>query len=209
MDNHRAAAWCWAQKLNTQTKFSIFHIDRHYDLLQSALDEWCTATPPIENLSIDKYLNLKYEMRGIGACPVFRWDNYFPIFIKQREALLKRACFLTHEQGDKPWFSHEKKTYFDAPEDLSHWLSTDAPWIINVDMDFFFIPIGVGDDRVIQAFSDTYVQSIAKQIKMAMDIKAVACVTLAISPEMCGGWTSGLVALNIFADVLGFKLPNL
>src|ERR1017187_10038506 len=65
MDNHRAASWCWAQHLEPDQQFSIFHIDRHYDLLQSRLEEWCAITPPMETLSIEDYLEIKYDLAGI------------------------------------------------------------------------------------------------------------------------------------------------
>ena len=37
MDNHRAAAWCWAQHVDPATSHALVHIDRHNDTLQSQL----------------------------------------------------------------------------------------------------------------------------------------------------------------------------
>ncbi len=40
MDNHLAAAWCWLQKIDTSKRYGLFHIDRHYDLLNNLTDDF-------------------------------------------------------------------------------------------------------------------------------------------------------------------------
>lgn len=32
MDNHLAAAWCWMQECDADTRYNFMHIDRHNDL---------------------------------------------------------------------------------------------------------------------------------------------------------------------------------
>ena len=207
MDNHRAAAWCWVQHLGTKEKFSVLHIDQHYDLLTSRIKQWCEITPGIETLSIESYLSLKYKLEGTLVSPVIRWDNYFSIFVEQRRRLLQSAYFLTHCIGDKPTFKFCEMQFWHAPYNLAYWLVDHVPWVVNIDMDYFFAKRDEG--RILQMFSDDYIEQLGLQIKEANDAGHVKCVTLAISPEMCGGWEPGLHALRVFCRGLNFNLPDL
>lgn len=206
MDNHRAAAWCWAQHIPKEEQFSIFHIDRHTDLLQSGLDEWCSATPPIETLTIDQYLELDYLVDGTDKVPVFSWENYLPIFVRQREKSLYRFSSLCHGEGDEAWFEDHHHDFFRVPRDLEAWLEYDAPWILNFDLDVFFTY--QGGERFIQVFSDDYIRKVAETIRDADNKDRIRCMTIAISPEMCGGWASGIRVLKLVTDVLGIRGPN-
>ena len=207
MDNHRAAAWCWAQHLGPNDKFSIAHIDQHYDLLTSQIEIWCKLTPPIETLSIEKYLSLNYKPDSTVVASVIRWDNYFSIFMEQRGALLQSAYFLTHCVGSKPKFKFHEMQFWHAPYNLAYWLADHVPWVVNFDMDYFFAKWGEG--RILQMFSDDYIEQLGLQIKEANDAGNVRCITLAISPEMCGGWEQGLHALRVFCRGLNLSLPDL
>lgn len=209
MDNHRAAAWCWAQVIDPAEDFAIFHIDRHTDLLQSNLDHWCAIAPRIETQSIESYLALEYQLDQTHRSPLFRWDNYMPIFIRQRERHLRAFDFIWHNVGDRPWFnekSREKHAY-DAPGNLSYWLSQGIPWIVNLDLDFFFTHLG--NDVFIQMYSDDYISKVADELKKAHASGRIKCLTIAISPEMCGGWDSGLRVLGVFKKAFGLALPVL
>jgi hypothetical protein len=207
MDNHRAAAWCWSQHLGSNQQFSLFHIDRHYDLLQSRLDDWCAVTPAMEMLSIKDYLNIKYNPEGMGEIPAIGWDTYFPIFIKQRERSLQLAYFLTHCEGDKPWFPSCEKNFWHANDNLAYWLEDGAPWIVNVDMDYFFSK--QSEKRYLQIFSDGFSEQLGVELSQADQAGRGNCITLAISPEMCGGWDPELNALEVFAHGLNLTLPAL
>ena len=207
MDNHRAAAWCWTRHLRPKEKFSVLHIDQHYDLLTSRIEEWCKITPRIEKLSIESYLSLEYKLEGTLISPVIRWDNYFSIFVEQRRRMLQTAYFLTHCIGDKPSFKFHEKQFWLANYNLACWLAYNAPWLVNVDMDYFFSK--QGDGHTIQLFSDDYIEQVGSQVKEANDAGNVRCITLAISPEICGGWDRGLHALRVFCRGLGLSLPEL
>lgn len=209
MDNHRAAAWCWAQVVAPAEDFAIFHIDRHTDLLQANLDQWCKLSPRIEELSVEGYLGLQWQVDRTSRCPLFRWDNYMPIFIRQREPQLTGFFYCWQNVGDKPWFkakAHEKHAY-DVPENLAYWLGRGGPWIVNLDLDFFFTY--QGDEVFIQMYSDDYIVRMAEELKTAHAAGHIKCLTLAISPEMCGGWDAGLRALGVFSKAFGLTLPEL
>ena len=207
MDNHRAAAWCWAQAVKPAEQYSIFHIDWHTDLLQTYLDRWCAECPPIQDMKIEEYLSLMFECDQYCKHRLFRWDNYMPIFIRQRAAFMNTFAYIWRGVGDQPWFSAQEHYAHQAPENLAYWLSHGGPWILNLDLDFFFIH--VGDEQHLQMYSDEYVISIAREIKTAHEAGHIKCLTVAISPEMCGGWDSGLRVLAVFAKEFGLKLPSL
>ena len=82
MDNHRAALWCWLQHIKKDEKYSLFHIDRHYDTLNSRMKEWLGVLPDLTKLSINEYLELKYLCEGTEA-NIIRYDNYLSIFLKK------------------------------------------------------------------------------------------------------------------------------
>jgi hypothetical protein len=200
MDNHRAAAWCWAQHVKPNDKYSIFHIDYHTDLLQSRLEEWVKCSPLIESLSIEEYLNQKWIMDRQHEMPLYSWDNYMPIFIKQREKHLESFSYMWHDKGDNPWFPASRCEAVSAPENLAYCLSNNNSWILNFDIDYFFTYSG--DEEFIQLFSDDYIHRIATEIKQSYDNGHIKCLTIAISPEMCGGWENGIRALGIVLDAL-------
>ena len=73
MDNHRAALWCWLQKIPLTQRVGLLHIDEHYDTLYSRIDEWKANLPALERLSIDDYLALEYTCKS-GTVPIIQWE---------------------------------------------------------------------------------------------------------------------------------------
>ncbi len=207
MDNHRAAAWCWAQVVTPGEDYAIFHIDRHSDLLN--LNELFQIAPPIETLSIERYLAEDYQANPTLRSLLFRWDNYMPIFIRQRERHLKAFNYVWHNVGDKPWFKEKacEKQAYDLPSNLAYWLDLGGPWIVNLDLDFFFAEGSGGG--IFRMYSDDYIIKVAEALKEANAAGHIKCLTIAISPEMCGGWDSGLRALDVFSSAFGLALPPL
>lgn len=47
-------------------------------------------------------------------------------------------------------------------------------------------------------FSDEYIQAMASDINKAMD--RIAVMTIALSPECCGGWENAIRVFNLLAD---------
>lgn len=204
MDNHRVAAWCWGQHVPVGELFSIFHIDRHYDLLQSALEEWLAHAPKIESLDLPGYLDVKIDSRSCGPYPIFRWDNYLPIFLRQRPETLREAYFMTHEEGDKPWFDHRRILATEHPENLDYWLSLEPRWIFNLDLDFFF---SGSPEKTYRLFADAHIRELAVEWRKAHDLGRLYCTTIAMSPEMCGGWDEAISALRIFCEAAKINYP--
>ena len=67
MDNHLAAAWCWLQKIDTSKRYGLFHIDRHYDLLNNLTDDFIAENrSELINKDFFFYLSLKDNMNNQG-----------------------------------------------------------------------------------------------------------------------------------------------
>ena len=74
MDNHLAAAWCWLQKIDTSKRYGLFHIDRHYDLLNNLTDDFIAENrSELINKDFFFYLSLKDNI-------LMLLTNYTPIF---------------------------------------------------------------------------------------------------------------------------------
>ena len=205
IDNHLVAGWVWGQEVPIGDRYSVFHVDRHYDLLQSRLPEWVEAAPPIETLSLDDYLACEINFPDTGKSQLFRWDNYFPIVIKQRENDLDQALFMTHEEGDKPWFDYRAILATEHPENIPYWLAAESKFIFNLDLDYFFLPEGEISHRM---FSDTLISLFGKYWREANDKGLLYCTTIALSPEICGGWEPAIKALNIFCEAASLPVPD-
>ena len=77
MDNHLAAAWCWMQECNTDTRYNFLHIDRHNDLGTNTPFDVYKHIQHNQHLSIDEYTELFWTNEGNSMqVKAFKWDNY-------------------------------------------------------------------------------------------------------------------------------------
>ena len=205
MDNHLAASWCWLQKLDINSQYKLFHIDRHYDLLDSDLDNWIQSLENIDitRLEITDLINLKSSNSFPISNPLFRWDNYIPILNKLYPNLIISSFFATQKYGDPVPVNRENKF-----KSLNNFIEVDAwnlesniegqinsddkKWIINLDIDYFFIDY---EDIYFQMYTDEFIIRIAQRLKAALD--RIEVFTIALSPEMCGGWEKSERVANL------------
>lgn len=192
MDNHRTAAWCWANYIRENDKYTIIHIDKHYDTLGNQIKEW---TEPIENglksLSLDEFDNIQYQKSKFDIYKVFRWDNYIPLFHHYYSDQINKYIFYTHNRGDIPeelnkhithcpsysLFNDFFKCYADSGEKL----------IINLDIDYFFYE----SPHYQLLFSDYAIEKLIEGIMTLIKDKR-NILTIALSPNCCGGWKNSL-----------------
>lgn len=210
MDNHLAASWCWLQKLDIEKQYNLFHIDRHYDLLKSQLDYWVDSLNHqninIQNISINELTSLRYSNENLptnDTYPIFRWDNYITILDRLYPNLIGYGTFVTHRDGD-PADEMEASEIdpWQLPDNLSYWLTHgDNKWILNLDIDYFFT--NYDGEKYIQLFSDEFVIRIAKEIKKSLN--KIAVFTIALSPEMCGGWDKSERVARLITNELGLE----
>jgi len=192
MDNHRMAAWCWANHIDENEKYTIIHIDKHFDTLGNQITEW---TNPIKNglknLSLDEYDKIEYQKNEYERYKIFRFDNYIPIFHHYYSNLITDYVFYTHNEGDIP--KELKKHITHCPShnlfnDLFDCFSeSNERLIINLDIDYFFC----SNPKYFIFFSDYAIKRLIENIiKLVTDKKNL--LTIALSPDCCGGWENSL-----------------
>jgi hypothetical protein len=174
MDNHLAASWCWMQKLDPTKQYNLFHIDRHYDLLNSQTDWWIAELQrrnfDFKTISINDLLAITYSSPDFprDKFQLFRWDNYLTILNRIYPTIIGSATFATHKDGDaiEELDIHEEEIY-ELPGNLSYWINERNRWIVNIDIDYFFTD---KNGEYFQFLTDTYVRSIAEEIKKSWAI---------------------------------------
>ncbi len=192
MDNHRMAAWCWANHIVENEKYTIIHIDKHFDTLGNQIKEW---TSPIKNglkgLSLVEYDNIEYQKNKFERYKIFRWDNYIPIFHHYYSNQITEYVFYTHNRGDIPTELEKHITHcpsYNLFNDLFDCFSESKErLIINLDIDYFFC----SNPKYFILFSDKAIKRLVKDIvKLASDKKNI--LTIALSPDCCGGWENSV-----------------
>lgn len=213
MDNHLAASWCWSKKINLKSQYNLFHIDRHYDLLNSQIDYWIEELEKnkfdFRKIKIDDLIKIKYnrkEMSSGDGFQVFRWDNYITIFDRFYPDLLNNIYFATHDDGSMiySWEIYRAPSY-DLPNNLSYWIKeSEDQFIVNLDLDYFFCNY---NDSKLQFLSDEYVKVISNSLMNAWS--NIAVLTIALSPECCGGWENSERILKLVLENLNIEWPSL
>lgn len=211
MDNHLAAAWAWAHEMDSTKRYKIFHIDRHYDLMYSNIEQWLeeirSSGLDISKCSIDEYTSLQIEIPDLldRQVQLFRWDNYLPIFLRLYPNSIDSLVFATHDDGTrdkelviKDWCD---VTIWDVPDNLSYWISReeDVRWILNLDIDFFF----TGEEREFQFLTDLYIKRLCSEILKCSD--KIDVITIALSPDFTGGWQEAIRISEMIAHHLGLE----
>ena len=217
MDNHMAALWCWLQTCDPKKSYNFMHIDRHYDLLDNFKDEDLSFLKGNPGISFKDFSNQTRENEPVR---VLRWDNYIYTGYVLHPRWFHTNIFLTHKEGSPdPFWGHKPlrireenplfmewciQQYVGEPDKyLDGFKGNDykLPWIINLDLDVFY----TGNSHI-QLFSDEYIRRIATIIQN--NLKQIAVLTIAISPECLGGndlshkWENGFRILRIMSETL-------
>jgi UPF0489 domain len=214
MDNHRAALWCWQQEIDLQsTDHSLLHIDRHYDALGANLNEHLKNLPNLSTAAIDEYLSRSFRSNGFDV-PVIRWDNYLSIYLELFKVNLNGLICVTHKEGDTPNFSAISEPDNDiVAYNLDHWLTRgDHPWIVNIDLDYFFYCSQNvdGDEDYYPLFSEQYVDELFGRIKTAFDAGRIGVVTVCLTPDsFTPGWQVCIDLSERFFKCLGVDHPKI
>lgn len=189
MDNHRLALWAWLKTLNFDscTQYNFFHIDAHYDCDPAISD---LPLPDIKNLGLEQYMN--YPSAKTHSA-LFRWDNYVPVLLNHYKKNLNITYCATHNLGIKAQFDHEFQPW-DLLKYLENRFFDHKNWIINLDLDYFF----AREFKETPLFHPTYMKKIFKALKTAHDDGLIDVMTVALSPECCGGWEQAETVLATF-----------
>ena len=209
MDNHRAALWCWFRHLHPNETINYLHVDRHYDTLQSSINDWVSVCPDLRSIGIEQYLSFTNN-RGT---PLFTWDNYGSIFLAKYGDLVRRCIFATNHEGDRPNFKcFEQVRIWHLPFLLSCRVGESKyRWIVNLDLDYFFYR-DPETQKYSVLMSDGYFREIFTNIRRHLEDEKISCFTMCLSPdsEYCGSWEAAEELCRNAVKILGidFKLEN-
>lgn len=182
MDNHRLALWCWFQEIEKGERYNLLHIDAHPDMSESALKDF---KHDLWGMELDAYRSV---WQSDINTPLFRWDNYLEIFLKYYPESVGHTISATHHLGSSKGLAEDVKP-FDLVKQLNDLFGgkkyiNDLPWIVNLDLDYFFS----ARPEKLPLFSDEYVESIAQSLRLGLESGMIRVMTIALSPECCGGW---------------------
>lgn len=209
MDNHNAALWCWLQEIDTDQKYNVLHVDAHYDTRSGNIDKWLEYIPSnLQDLDISDFLSLKFDSPNFeNGYEIMHWDNYFPIFHRLYRNNINRYHFFTHKAGSM--FDEMKPILDEYPIpglfNLMDYLfdeenSGTDNWIVNIDLDYFFQHIE-NTDITLRIISYEAIDFFLQKIKPYLNEK-ITVMTIALSPECCGGWENSLALMDYFAKKL-------
>ncbi|KFC19691.1 hypothetical protein IO90_10510 [Chryseobacterium sp. FH1] len=209
-DNHLAAAWCWLQEIDVLQKYTFVHIDRHYDLIDQPEEIEANIVErniDVQNLNFEEYCGLKQDMEGPPDLIVklFRWDNYIHHIDNLFPNLFGNKYFVTKKAGSKTEFVEDEYDIEHFLREFKHWIEYPKNGcIVNLDLDYFFASVG---GPQIQLYSDEAIKKVAEEIKKRM--AEIDVLTIALSPECCGGWENSFKILKIFNEILELKLDEI
>ncbi len=201
MDNHRAAYWCWMQRYQSSKNYNLFHIDAHLDTLKVSEEE-VRNLPDIRTLTIDDYLDLGSE--GFKA---IRWDNYLSLFLAKED--IHELFMATYVDGNEPQRLYETVSIHKLNQAIEDYVvndNSDASWIMNVDLDYFFYEV---DQDYKLMLSDEYIENVFLSIKQALDTGKIETLIICLSPECCGGWYKSEKLYEKVSKLLGLSLTSL
>jgi len=211
MDNHLAAGWCWLNVLDAKTSYDFLHIDAHPDLINTISSE---ASSSIKvKCSLKKYLDCICKQNNCDCpdCKPFVWNTYIKNIQKKYPNWFSENHFATHEvPRDTSKNRKLKIKEIRNPIMGSTFPNSDRKLIVNLDLDyFFFVPLTGGNPPIERMFSDQYIRDIAFNINSAMDEEKIAVLTIAFSPECCGGWYNAIEAYKIFSkEISSLNTPE-
>jgi hypothetical protein len=206
MDNHRAALWCWLQHVKSSQKYNLLHIDRHSDTQYTRVDSWKQTLPDLRDLSIDEYLWREHQNPDWTPAPIISCANYLSIFLELLPEQVDYCIFATHGRGERPRWECQSELYFDRLLDTVDSISGREKAIVNIDLDYFFSR----EKAKYVMFSDEFIKRIFAAVQNKISSQSIAVVTIALSPEWCGGWKSAESLFCLISDIMGlaFSLPS-
>ena len=210
MDNHLAAFYCWSKEIDLSKDYALLHIDRHHDLGEALVKNSFQPYKKrdFKNMSLAKMLKLK-----TNGFQMMQWDNFIELFHAFHPLVIKHMDFIGEQKLPRK-FSHCKL------RKLKPWLKRELPIrelidysnptndggrIVDLDIDVFFKEIKPGQYQEILTKKE--LQKFAERFEMML--KGADIVTIALSPECCGGWGNAIKMfdkLNAHLNILNGNL---
>lgn len=207
MDNHLAAGWCWLNALDTNKSYHLFHIDRHFDLLNNESAEYLLTLSLDKKPTLEAYLRMRVSQAApSGRWELFRYDNYIMNIHDALPGFFAKKIFATHWDGSIPrgFKIDYNPTVYGLPTDLAYQIEchNDRKWILNLDLDYFFA--NKDSTAYLRILSDEYIDQLCEQIIQVMG--QIDVVTIAMSPYFCNGWENSKKVLERVTLNLGIKI---
>ena len=198
MDNHLAAGWCWLNELNQEEQYNFIHIDHHGDLQCWGLDSVLDFFGHHPNPTLEEYCNESYQWFNHALnvhenWKLFGYSNYIKLIHRYRPNWFCECYFSTgQEEQDRSMNIVENINSQDLSRRISELLNNhNRQWIVNFDLDFFYD--NDGDPEIIE-INREYLHDILQAI--ANHRGNIAVLTIAMSPECCGGWNNAIHLLE-------------
>lgn len=207
MDNHRAAGWCWLQELDYGRTYNFMHIDHHGDLQECGIDainDFMIRHPaPTFEEYIDEPYNFTYSMGRTWK--LFGYSNYIKLMYHVRPNWFSECYFSTgNHEGGQP-FDITNIEANNLSIEINDLLSeSERQWIVNLDLDFFY---NNDEDPNIYPVNNEYFNDIMHAIHRQKP--NIAVLTIALSPECCGGWMNAIALLERANDQLELHFPQI
>lgn len=126
-----------------------------------------------------------------------------------REAATAVVREVQEGTGGQPVTGWRDVGFWEVLENLDYWLSLGGrQGIVNIDLDYFFI--SDQENEHLLAFSERYITRFFEELGRAFRDGRIGVLTLALSPETCGGWQNAEEVFWIFLRCLelNFSLPR-
>jgi hypothetical protein len=217
-DNHLTAFWSWMQKCDPNSKYQFVHIDYHMDTAPYR-DEFSHFQYTEELMDIQCYLDAKDYSNNKK---IFRWDTYIPLAYKSFPLWFEKSVFMTKEcpydsSFDDCSMAHCNQSCKNVKnddgmnichvckgiEEIETYINEHLPIILNIDIDFF---IDVDDSK--RSFMHEKVESFSQKISQFINVHDIAVCTIALSPEVCGGWGNVMEILSIMSKCAQSLFPG-
>lgn len=206
MDNHRAAAWCWAQHVNEIAGLRLLHVDKHTDSVDANTQAISELFPRRFECTLNEYLAKQYDLPHVGIISAATWENYIALFTRLYPEIISKHYICIRDNACNGIIADMHPFYYTPCElvrELNYFMSEQPRWIVNIDLDYFW---HVSEGLSFQLFSEQYIRRVFQEILTGIVSGKVLVTTVALSPECCGGWDNAEHLLNIVCDELGLDL---
>lgn len=148
-----------------------------------------------------------YQQTGISTAVKVpsRWGNYLSIFLarcKDRISTLYWAQI--PPTGDPPNHPFVEVPPHELPLHIAACATNEIPTIVNLDLDYFMWRRQRNDYYAI--YSDAYSQHLGESMGALQASGFLRCLTIALSPECCGGWENSENFLAKIGAAMGEEL---
>jgi hypothetical protein len=195
MDDHRYSFLPAIFHLRAEPLINVYHLDRHYDTKVvvehdiSLLQEFVSS-----HVTNDDWMPPQY----------ITWENYLSFFLVLFRRKLRAIKMCTQHVGDLPAVPIQEIEAYKLLDELQFDFSRHCyRFWVNLDLDFFF----AGCHPPCRWIADDLIEKLADIFKQGLEDGTISLLTVAISPECCGGWEPAEKSLKILFDKLCISSP--